>query len=84
MFPIYHQKDVSLILINPFGAETGIFSEKLVNTLAADALAPCVASTSTAMVLNVWDTFIIVCLSTFYAISLVENYTKCIYSFYVS
>ena len=34
------------------GAETGIFEKNLVNTMTADALAPCVARASAAMVLT--------------------------------
>ena len=38
--------------INSYGTEAGIFQENLViNAMAADALAPCVARTSTALAL---------------------------------
>ena len=35
--------------INPYGAETGIFQEKWVSVMAADALAPCIARSSADM-----------------------------------
>ena len=47
--------DVNLDLYDAFNcadAEIGIFQKNEVNTMAADALAPCVARTSTAMVLT--------------------------------
>ena len=45
----------SILFINPSGAKTGIIHENLVNTIAADALAPCVARSSAAMLLIMWD-----------------------------
>ena len=41
-------------LIDPSGAETRIFQENYDITMAADALAPCVARTSAAMLLTIW------------------------------
>ena len=38
-------------IFNPRGAGLEIFMENYVNTMTADPLAPCVARTSTAMVL---------------------------------
>ena len=40
---------------NPCGAESRIFWENWVNTMAVDALAPCVARSSVAIVMPVWD-----------------------------
>ena len=39
-------------LLNPLGAEAGICQENQGNTMVADALAPCVARSSAAMVLD--------------------------------
>ena len=43
------------MIINPFSAETGILQDKWVDTMAADALAPCVARASASMVLTMQD-----------------------------
>ena len=40
---------------NPSGVGTRIFKENWVNTMAADALAPCIARSSAAMVLTLQD-----------------------------
>ena len=40
------------IMIDPCGAKGGDFQEREFNTIAVDALAPCVASSSAGMVLN--------------------------------
>ena len=47
-------------LINYFGAETGIFLGNYVNTMAADALATCVARSSATMVLTTQDKQVLV------------------------
>ena len=49
---IQHVKELNF---NPFGAESKTVDEHLVNTMAVDALAPCIIRTSAAMVLSVWD-----------------------------
>ena len=41
--------------VNPSGVKTGIFRENLVNTLAADALASCVAKSAASMLLTMQD-----------------------------
>ena len=45
---------------NPSGAEMGILQLNLVNIMAADALAPCVARSSAAMILIVCNVDILV------------------------
>ena len=44
-----------MIMVDPAGVEVGIFCEKLVSTMAADALAPWVTRSSAVMVLTMWD-----------------------------
>ena len=46
---------VWLTLINPYGTDTEILCVNLVNTMAADVLAPCVTRPSEAMVLTMQD-----------------------------
>ena len=43
------------LVFNPSGAETRIFWENKVNTMAADALDSCVFKTSAAMIFNMSD-----------------------------
>ena len=43
------------VRVNPCGADAGIFRDNFVSTMAVDALAPCVARSSTAMLLIMWD-----------------------------
>ena len=38
--------------VNPSGADTGIFRDKQVNAMDADALTPCIAMTSATMVMT--------------------------------
>ena len=40
------------VFINPFDAEIGTFQDHCCNTMAADALAPCIARSSAGMVLT--------------------------------
>ena len=42
-------------VINSFGAETGIFWDDYINTMAADDLAPCVARSWAVMILTMLD-----------------------------
>ena len=44
-----------MFCMNLSGAETSIFWKNKVNIIAADALVPCIARTSAAMVLNKQD-----------------------------
>ena len=46
--------------VNSSGAETRILHENEVNTLAADALAPCVARSSAAMLFNVHNRWVLI------------------------
>ena len=46
--------------VNPSGADTGIFQDKQVNAMDADALAPCIAWTSATMVLTMHDKWIVI------------------------
>ena len=48
------------LVTSPSVAETRIFSANLVNTMTADALAPCIARTSTAMILILQDKRVVV------------------------
>ena len=43
------------MIFNSTGAETGIFRENQYNATGTDNPAPCVARTSAAIVLTVWD-----------------------------
>ena len=45
-------------VINPFGAETRIFSGSYVSTMATDALAPCITRTPVAVLLTMWGRWI--------------------------
>ena len=51
---------VAVSLTKNFGAETRIFQKNQVNITAADALAPCIARLSTAMVFSVYVYWILV------------------------
>ena len=45
--------------MNSFGADTRMFHADYVNTMAADALAPCVARASAATVLTLYDKLVL-------------------------
>ena len=51
----YRAKD-----FNPCGAGTGMFWDNYINTMAVDALAPCVARSSAAMGLTMQDRRVLV------------------------
>ena len=51
----YWKKWPSHLRVNPTGAEAVIFLDNMVNTMAANALAPCVIRPSAAKKLTMWD-----------------------------
>ena len=71
-------------IVNPCGTEVGGFRSNLVNTLAVDVLAPYVARPSAAMILALWDTYILVFHKDMFAVPAPPQCWEMQISFYAS